>query len=50
MGIPGEDLPKVSHYYTDPHPYYRRKVAVIGGAIPPPSPASISGGMGRRSP
>jgi thioredoxin reductase (NADPH) len=32
MGIPGEDLPKVSHYYTDPHPYYRFKVAVIGGA------------------
>ena len=32
MGIPGEELPKVSHYYTDPHPYYRRKVAVIGGA------------------
>jgi thioredoxin reductase (NADPH) len=30
LGIPGEDLPKVSHYYTDPHPYYRRKVAVIG--------------------
>jgi thioredoxin reductase (NADPH) len=32
MGIPGEDLPKVSHYYTDPYPYYRMKVAVIGGA------------------
>jgi thioredoxin reductase (NADPH) len=32
MGIPGERLPKVSHYYTDPHPYYRQKVAVIGGA------------------
>jgi len=32
LDIPGEDLPKVSHYYTDPHPYYRRKVAVIGGA------------------
>ena len=32
MGIPGEELPKVSHYYTDPHPYFRRKVAVIGGA------------------
>jgi thioredoxin reductase (NADPH) len=31
LGIPGEDLPKVSHYYTDPHPYYRRRVAVIGG-------------------
>jgi thioredoxin reductase (NADPH) len=32
MGIPGEELAKVSHYYTDPHPYYRRKVAVIGAA------------------
>jgi thioredoxin reductase (NADPH) len=32
LGIPGEELPKVSHYYTDPHSYYRRKVAVIGGA------------------
>jgi len=32
MGIPGENLPKVSHYYTDPYPYYRQKVAVIGGA------------------
>jgi thioredoxin reductase (NADPH) len=31
LGIPGEELPKVSHYYTDPHPYYRRKVAVVGG-------------------
>jgi thioredoxin reductase (NADPH) len=32
MGIPGEDLPKVSHYYVGPHPYFRRKVVVIGGA------------------
>lgn len=31
LGIPGEDLAKVSHYYTDPHPYYGKKVAVIGG-------------------
>ena len=31
LNVPGEDLPKVSHYYTDPHPYYRRKVAVVGG-------------------
>ena len=31
MDIPGENLPKVSHYYSDPHPYYRKKVAVIGG-------------------
>ncbi len=32
MEIPGEDLPHVSHYYTDPHPFFRRKVAVIGAA------------------
>lgn len=31
LNVPGEDLSKVSHYYTDPHPYYRKKVAVIGG-------------------
>jgi len=30
MGIEGEDLPKVTHYYLDPHPFWRRKVAVIG--------------------
>ena len=32
LGIPGEDLPKVSHYYKDAHPFYDRDVAVIGGA------------------
>ncbi|MGH9395606.1 MAG: YpdA family putative bacillithiol disulfide reductase [Terriglobia bacterium] len=32
LGIPGEDLPHVSHYYTDAHAFYRRKVAVIGAA------------------
>ena len=31
LEIPGEELPKVSHYYTDPHPYYGKDVAVIGG-------------------
>jgi thioredoxin reductase (NADPH) len=31
MGIPGEDLPHVSHYYTEPHPYWREDVVVIGG-------------------
>ncbi len=31
MGIPGEDLPHVSHYYTQPHPFYRKKVVVVGG-------------------
>jgi len=32
LGIPGENLPKVSHYYTEAHPFFERKVAVIGGA------------------
>jgi len=31
LGIPGEDLPKVHHYYDDPHPYYDLDVLVIGG-------------------
>jgi len=31
MGIPGEDLPHVSHYYTEPHPFWHRNVIVIGG-------------------
>lgn len=31
LGIPGEELPKVLHYYDDPHPYYDLDVVVIGG-------------------
>ena len=31
MGIPGETLSKVFHYYHDPHPYFGTDVAVIGG-------------------
>ncbi len=31
LGVPGEDLPHVSHYYSEPHPYYRRRVVVVGG-------------------
>jgi thioredoxin reductase (NADPH) len=31
LDIPGEDLPKVSHYYSEPHPFFKKKVAVIGG-------------------
>jgi thioredoxin reductase (NADPH) len=30
LGIPGEDLPKVAHYYQEPHPYYGQDVLVIG--------------------
>jgi thioredoxin reductase (NADPH) len=31
LEVPGEDLPKVLHYYHDPHPYYDQKVLVVGG-------------------
>lgn len=31
LNVPGEELPKVMHYYTDPHPYYDQDVLVIGG-------------------
>ncbi|HKW75293.1 MAG TPA: FAD-dependent oxidoreductase, partial [Terriglobales bacterium] len=30
LGIPGEDLPKVMHYYREPHPYFDMDVLVIG--------------------
>lgn len=30
LGVPGEELPKVTHYYREPYPYFRQKVAVIG--------------------
>jgi thioredoxin reductase (NADPH) len=32
IDIPGEDLPHVSHYYTEAHPYFRKRVVIIGGA------------------
>jgi thioredoxin reductase (NADPH) len=31
LGVPGEDLPTVSHYYTEPHEYWKQDVVVIGG-------------------
>jgi thioredoxin reductase (NADPH) len=31
LGIPGEDLSKVKHYYHEPHPFYDLDVLVIGG-------------------
>jgi thioredoxin reductase (NADPH) len=30
LGVPGEELDKVLHYYRDAHPYYNHDVAVIG--------------------
>jgi thioredoxin reductase (NADPH) len=30
LNVPGEDLPKVIHYYREPHPYYNHDVLVVG--------------------
>lgn len=31
LQVPGEDLPKVKHYFDDPHPYCGQRVLVVGG-------------------
>jgi thioredoxin reductase (NADPH) len=31
LNIPGEDLPHVTHYFTDPHRYFRKRLMVVGG-------------------
>ncbi len=31
MNVPGEELPKVMHYYREPHPFFGLDVLVIGG-------------------
>src|SRR4029079_13086197 len=31
LNIPGEDLPHVHHYYSEPHPHYRQRVVIVGG-------------------
>ncbi len=31
IGVPGEDLPHVFHYYTESHAYYRKRVVIVGG-------------------
>jgi thioredoxin reductase (NADPH) len=30
LNVPGEDLPKVAHYYREPHPYYNSDVVIVG--------------------
>jgi thioredoxin reductase (NADPH) len=30
LGVPGEDLPHVTHYFVEGHPYWRQRVIVIG--------------------
>lgn len=31
LKVKGEELPHVSHYFKEAHPYYQRKVVIIGG-------------------
>ncbi|MEO9485435.1 MAG: YpdA family putative bacillithiol disulfide reductase [Ekhidna sp.] len=32
LNVPGESLPKVKHYYDEPHPYFDMDIAVVGAA------------------
>lgn len=32
LNVEGEELPKVKHYYDEPHPYFGQRIAVIGAA------------------
>jgi thioredoxin reductase (NADPH) len=32
LGIPGEELPHVAHYFDEAHPYHRRRVVIVGGS------------------
>lgn len=32
INVPGEELPKVLHYYKEPHPFWGQKITVIGAA------------------
>lgn len=32
LGVPGEDLPKVTHFFTEAHPYTNTDVVIVGGA------------------
>ena len=32
LGVPGEELDKVKHYYDEPHPYFGMRVAIVGAA------------------
>ncbi|AYM99798.1 YpdA family putative bacillithiol disulfide reductase [Chryseobacterium sp. 3008163] len=32
MNIPGEHLEKVKHYYTEPYPYAKQKIVVVGSS------------------
>ncbi|HYI13318.1 MAG TPA: NAD(P)-binding domain-containing protein [Thermoanaerobaculia bacterium] len=31
LGVPGEELPHVTHYFRDPHTYFRKELLIVGG-------------------
>lgn len=31
LGVPGEELPHVSHYFVEPHRYFRQRLLIVGG-------------------
>ncbi len=50
LNVPGEDLPKVIHYYKEAHPYYNHDVLVVGAKNSAASPRWSCGGPARASP
>lgn len=32
INVKGEDLPKVKHYYTEPYPYSKQKIVIVGAS------------------
>ena len=32
INVKGEDLPKVKHYYTEPYPYSKQRIVIIGAS------------------
>jgi len=32
LDVPGEELPKVKHYYSEPHPYFGMDLVIVGAA------------------
>ena len=49
LNVPGEDTPKVIHYYKEPHPYYNMDVVVVGAKNSRPSPRWNCSGPARAS-
>src|SRR6059036_2695310 len=31
LGVPGEELAHVSHFFVEPHPYWQQRVTIVGG-------------------